>query len=348
MNLFHMLHRSDPHLRTHGSVVLAKHEIAGETWRGLDVRAGGAFTIPDVRRFASFRAFPSTCGWMVRTPLMLALKVSFHAHGANEVLSSRTFRGGFQSINLPWPLDEFGPLDLRLEVLGRGRGSVFVANHRALSREWLIEMAKGTGIEIGPGPQPQIQPREGVHVSYVEQMPPKEWNELYNKSGSFPTRPELWGNYIVGEASELPVEDSSLDFIFGSHVFEHLANPIGHLERWKRKLAPGGKIICIVPDFAGTKDAVQERSTLDEWVQEYERQLWLPAEQHYVRHFRLPAEHRTVRNSLNRNESIHAHYYDNLNCQTLLQCAVEHLGYSDYVIEHTPNHKDFHFVLRNC
>jgi SAM-dependent methyltransferase len=342
-----MLHRQDPNLRTEGAVVLAKHDIAGATWRGLDLRPGGTFSIPDVRRFASFRAFPDTCGWNVRTSFMLALKLSFLRHGTEEELSSRVFKGRFQPITLPWPHDRFGPVDLQAEVLGTGPGSVFVANHRALSREWLYDLAIGTGVEIGPGPQPQILPGAGVNVSYVEQMPPQEWNELYNRSGKFPVRPELWGNYVVGEASDLPVDDGSLDFIFGSHVFEHLANPIGHLKRWKRKLAPGGKLICIVPDFAGTKDAVQERSTLDEWLQEYEDQLWLPGERHYVRHLRLPSEHRTVRNAIDRNESIHAHYYDNINCETLLRFAVEQLGYADYVIEHTPNHKDFHFVLKN-
>jgi SAM-dependent methyltransferase len=342
-----MLHRSDPNLLTEGPVTLAKHDVAGATWRGLDLRAGGAFTIPNVRRFASFRAFPETCGWMARMPMMLSLKLTFSRHGSGEEVASRTFKGGFQRVTLPWPTGEFAPLDLRAQVVGNGRGSVFIANHRALSREWLIDLARGTGVEIGPGPQPQILPGENVAVSYIEQMPPQEWNEIYNKSGKFPVRPELWGNYIVGEASELPVPDRSLDFIFGSHVFEHLANPIGHLERWKQKLAPRGKIICVVPDFAGTKDAVQERSTLHEWLGEFENALWLPTEHHYVRHLRVPADHRHVRSAMERNESIHVHYYDNINCQTLLQFAVDRLGYAGYVIEHTPNHKDFHFVLTN-
>jgi hypothetical protein len=50
---------------------------------------------------------------------------------------------------------------------------------------------------------------------------------------------------------------------------------------------------------------------------------------------------------MERMESIHVHYYDNLNCQMLLDFAVRELGYADYIIEHTPNHKDFYFVLVN-
>ena len=341
-----MLHRRDANLRIDGDVVLAKEELGGATWRGLGLRAGGGFTIPDVRRFASFRAFPESCGWWVQTPLMLALKVSFRRHGSTEQLGSRIYKGRFQPITLPWPQDYFGALDLHVEVLGTGRGTVFLANHRALSRAWLLDLATGTGVEIGPGPQPQVLPRDGTDISYVEQMPPEEWNELYNKSGKFPVRPELWGNYVVGEASDLPVPDGSLDFIFGSHVFEHLANPIGHLERWRRKLAPGGKVICVVPDLAGTKDAVQERSTVAEWLDEYEAGQWLPSDRHYVRHLRLPERHPEISKAMGRSQSIHVHYYDNINCQMLLQLAVDRLGYESYVIEHTPNHKDFHFVLR--
>ena len=54
------------------------------------------------------------------------------------------------------------------------------------------------------------------------------------------------------------VEDGSLGFIFSSHVFEHLANPLGHLEHWYAKLRHGGLIVGIVPDVGGSKDYVFE------------------------------------------------------------------------------------------
>ena len=343
-----MLHREDPNLRIEGNVVPAKHDIGEETWRGLDLQAHSGFTIPDVRRFINFRAFPATCGWMVETPPKLSLKLSFRDHGTDEELSSRLFSGSFQPVTLPWPRSHLGALDIRVEAVGTGRGAIFLANHRALSRDWLIELARGTGVEIGPGPQPQILAGPGVDVSYVEQMPPGEWNELYNKGGKYPVRPELWGNYVVGEASRLPFADGSLDFIFGSHVFEHLVNPIGHLKAWREKLAPGGKVICVVPDLGGTKDALQDRSSFDEWRKEFKQDLWKPTEQHYARHLRLPTDHAFLRDALDRQSSIHAHFYDNLNCQQLLKFAVDQLGYADFFIEHTPNHKDFHFVLTNA
>jgi hypothetical protein len=135
---------------------------------------------------------------------------------------------------------------------GEASGSLFLAIHRALSRRDFVASAKGAGVEIGPGAQPQILPADDVQARYLEQMHPEKWNALYNGGGKYPVRPELWDNYIVGDASNLPCDDGSLDFIFSSHVFEHLSNPIGHLRHW------------VVPDLGGSKDYFQQPSELAE------------------------------------------------------------------------------------
>jgi SAM-dependent methyltransferase len=346
LNLFDMLRRKDANLVVDGEVALGKRRDRGETWRGLYLNRNSCFRILDVRRFASLRAFPESCGWTVDTPEGTSVRVSV-ACPNGEVVGSRTFEGSGTPVLIPWPDFVPGPVDLLVERLGEGAEPVFFCAHRALSRQWLLDAAIGSGIEIGPGPQPQVLPQEDRRVSYLEQMPPEEWNRLYNAGGKYQVRPELWQNYIVGDASDLPIEDGTLDFIFGSHVFEHLANPIGHLERWRRKLAPGGKVICVVPDLAGTKDSLQERSSLGEWVDEFEREIWGPTESHYRRHLRRDASDKAVVAAMERRESIHVHYYDNVNCRDLLEFAVRRLNYADYVIKHTPNHKDFHFILQN-
>jgi predicted SAM-dependent methyltransferase len=342
-----MARRGDANLELSGDTKMAKRAYSDGTWRGLEIAPGGQFRIPDARRFASLRHFPAQCGWMVDVPLGSDLRVSILSTRKQKVLAERVYKGGcgFQPMTLPWPKRTCGMIDLVVSCEGAGPSPALVANHRLLSRQWLYDLCVGRGVEIGPGPVPQILPRAGTDVSYLEQMPAEEWNCLYNGGGKFPVRPELWGNYIVGEASLIPVEDGSLDFIFGSHVFEHLANPIGHLERWRRKLAKGGKVIMVVPDLNGTKDSVQHRCSLESMVDEYRRELWLPEKAHYMRHLRRTADDKKLIALMDRMESIHVHYYDNINCQILLDFAVRELGYSDYVIEHTPNHKDFHFVL---
>ena len=62
-----MLTRRDKDLKVVGDVTVAKYVRLDELWRGLNLRAGAAFTIPDVRRFVNFRTFPAHCGWMVET-----------------------------------------------------------------------------------------------------------------------------------------------------------------------------------------------------------------------------------------------------------------------------------------
>lgn len=326
---------------------MGRASYASASWRGLNLPAGTKVTIPDARRFSSLRHFPAHCGWMLDVPSGLSVRVSVVQSDDQSVLAERTYQGAFQPLYLPWPQGLCGKIDLILCCEGQGKGAAFVANQRTLSRQWLYDLCVGKGIEIGPGPVPQILPREGTDVSYLEQMPAEEWNRLYNRGGKYPTKPELWGHYIVGEASAPPVEDGSLDFIFGSHVFEHLANPIGHLDRWKKKLREGGKVIMVVPDLNGTKDAVHYPCSIESLLDEFKRGIWLPEEAHYVRHLRRSASDKYLIAAMERMESIHVHYYDNVNCQILLDFAVRELGFADYVIEHTPNHKDFYFVLVN-
>jgi predicted SAM-dependent methyltransferase len=233
-----------------------------------------------------------------------------------------------------------------MSVTGSTRDAVFLGVHRVLSRDWLYREATGVGLELGPGPVPQILSAENVAVSYVEQMPPDEWDRLYNANGRFPRRPELWSNYVVGDASRLPAADDSLDFLFSSHVFEHLANPIGHLEHWFRKLRGGGRVLCVIPDVAGTKDALQKPSSMDEWLGEYRQACWTPTPAHYARFFRQSPLSETVRKALQDRFSVHAHFYTNTNCEELLSFACDHLGYSSFDMEWTANTKDFHFILR--
>jgi predicted SAM-dependent methyltransferase len=344
-----MARRGDVNLELSGDIEKAKRRYRDGDWRGLDLKPGSGFTIPDARRFASLRHFPTHCGWMVDVPSDAALRVAVVSRDDGAIISKRIYKGegGLQPLYLPWPQGICGAIDLVVSYKGAGPSPVFVANHRMLSRQWLYDLCIGRGLEIGPGPIPQILPRDGVEVSYLEQMPAEEWNRLYNGGGKYPIKPELWGNYIVGEASAPPVEDGALDFIFGSHVFEHLANPIGHLKRWRRKLAKGGKVIMVVPDLNGTKDSVHHRCSLESMVDEFQRNVWLPEEQHYTRHLRRTSDDKKLIALMERMESIHVHYYDNINCQILLDYAVRELGYADYVIEHTPNHKDFYFVLVN-
>lgn len=328
-----------------GEVTASKRSYTDGIWRGLAISSGASFRIFDIRRFVTFRHFPEQIGWRFFVPPGGTARLRLLSQADQSILGEVEFAEGVHPVTMPWPLAPSGVIDLEVSFNCSQSQPLFLGYHRLLSREWLYESCTGRGVEIGPGPVPQILPQSDRDVSYLEQMPAEEWNRLYNGGGKYPVRPELWSNYIVGDAAALPVVDGSLDFIFGSHVFEHLANPIGHLQRWHAKLKGGGKIAMVVPDLHGTKDSIHHRCSLDSMIDEFRRDIWSPEPYHYSRHLRRSVDDPRLIELMARGESIHVHYYDNINCQQLLDFAVRELGYVDYVINHTPNHKDFHFLL---
>ncbi|MFI5037024.1 MAG: methyltransferase domain-containing protein [Solirubrobacterales bacterium] len=60
---------------------------------------------------------------------------------------------------------------------------------------------------------------------------------------------------LIGEAGRLEeVPDDAYDALLVSHVFEHLANPLGALGEWQRVVRPGGHLLLVVPHRDGTFD----------------------------------------------------------------------------------------------
>ena len=49
---------------------------------------------------------------------------------------------------------------------------------------------------------------------------------------------------------------------------------------------------------------------------------------------------------MDRAESIHVHYYDRPGIARVLQMAVDRLGFAGFRLIHTPNHKDFYYILK--
>lgn len=355
MNLFYMLERRDKNVTFAGDLKLDLAHVQGEAWRGVSMPVGSSITVPNARRHHTLRSWPDTCGWFVQAPENGPdLEVLFLRRGSTQVVGEfRVPAGapGLVAVRLPWPPVELGGLDLVLRAVasdGAATAPLFLAVHRALSRRDFVESAKGAGVEIGPGAQPQIMSAPDVQARYLEQMHPEKWNALYNTSGKYPVRPELWANYIVGDASNVPCDDESLDFIFSSHVFEHLSNPIGHLERWSRKLKPGGRVLCVVPDLGGSKDYFQQPSELTELVREFEDETWDPTLAHYMRHMGRKSDDPRLVQAMADRESIHVHYYTNTNIERLLTRVCETLDFASFALTWTPNHKDFYFSLKKA
>jgi len=158
---------------------------------------------------------------------------------------------------------EHQSLHVFIEPTDEPISDIFISNFRNLDRRVLLPLLEGNGLEIGPGHQPFVKHE---NVTYLEKFPIETWSSANRKA--LPEDP-IWQKYKIGIANDLPVEDASLDFIFSSHVFEHLANPLGHIEHWIRKLRPGGSVVCIVPAISGARDYRAKPSELFTVLEEF-------------------------------------------------------------------------------
>lgn len=178
-------------------------------------------------------------------------------------------------------------VDLVAEFQGAADETAFLGVFKKMKRSLLIDQAKGFGVQIGPGPSPQIFNSEETRVVYLEEKHPRDWQKLYNPNGKFKVDPVLWDSYRIGSARELPFDDGKLDFVFSSHVFEHLHNPLGHLRHWHAKLKEGGKILAVVPSVLGCKDINSVSSSLESIRREYQNGVWDAPLEKYAYYLRI-------------------------------------------------------------
>lgn len=334
-------------------IVFSRRVIDGVAYRGLDIDASSKVHVKlkSPLLFFPFCESVEYTGWqlMALDSPMVGEEFSLELIDSDKVIisSSLTMGGQLQPVKFPYPTGEFDSpqkYDLKLHIQSKKTGRAFLAVHRILDRHEVITQCTGLGVEIGPGLNPQIMPGPETDVTYLEQSSPEDWDALYN-AGKKKVDSDLWRNYKLGEADNIPFPDNSLDFIFSSHVFEHLANPIGHLEYWRSKLKKGGKVVAIIPDVAGSKDYVHRPCSLDSLKEEYTGGDMKPDLSHYERWAKYRAPNEPAEKYLEMGRSIHVHFYSAGNMRDLLSYAVEKLGYRDFQLIHAPNHKDFYFVL---
>jgi SAM-dependent methyltransferase len=354
MNLFEMWRHKDPNLVLSASVRESKGQHDGEVWRGFQIYADSA---PQIRLLGApgwypFRERPDFIGWMASAQGKGTLDTWFAPAGKPDRQLGTPYTLHLSEhllpVRVPWPF-AVEPLLDNSELVIHARPSsdspVFLGINRQLDRSNLIRLARGCGAEIGPGHQPQVLPGPNVEVIYVEQTSPEQWVQLYDPKGTRAVDRSLWDFYRIGAADSLPVPDGSLDFVFSSHVFEHLPNPLGHLVHWHKKLKPGGLILAVVPDVAGWKDYVFSPCKLSELLNEYQTGDMFPSLNHYQRWVTGRQLRTDPGELLQSGRSIHVHFYTNRNMAELLQWAVDHLGFDYFHIRHTPNAKDFHLLL---
>jgi ubiquinone/menaquinone biosynthesis C-methylase UbiE len=95
----------------------------------------------------------------------------------------------------------------------------------------------------------------------------KNKNQYHYKQGKV-------GKVIINDATNLEsVKDNTYDYLYASHVLEHIANPIRALEEWLRVVKNGGFLILILPEKSKTFDHKRSISTFDTIINQYKNNV---------------------------------------------------------------------------
>lgn len=253
--------------------------------------------------------------------------------------------GQWVELELNWPmLGQSDAFDLEFRTHGWG-GRLF-CSYAFNPRLKLQPFIHGSGVEVGPGSNPFVVPSTTVDVRYIESKSIDEWRQLYDRHQQKTDNPNLWEQYICDDAHTLrSIDDKSLDFIFSSHVFEHLMNPLQVLKNWLNKLKSGGVLLGVIPDCRFTFDARQCESQMSEILQESDISNYDITPAKYIKWCTYTAPYNTPEDLIARGYSVHVHYYTPTNFTLLAKELVAQGLISRYELNTSPNNKDFGFVL---
>ncbi len=356
MNLADLVGRKDYcYQPINGLIDTDIRSVSGRKMRAVHMAPASSARISQAHKLQSLRNFPRFLDWKIDNSdggqaVCLQIELIEREAGAERMLLSKTHvRAGeiVTNIELDWPAHICSSSEFDFELVNKSNEYLHLCTCFAFNpRSKLLPLVRGTGVEIGPGRNPKILPSDDVDVTYVESMPAEKWNELYNKQG-LEIASDLWPRYKVADARDLNhLEDQSIDFVFSNHVFEHLVNPLQVLENWSRKLREGGLILGVVPDCRFTFDCRQRPSSSSEWLEEYRDQVAEISMAKYLKWCESTAPYNTPQSLIERNYSIHVHYYSPENFSVLAQLARDRGFISSWFLNCSPNNKDFGFVLR--
>jgi SAM-dependent methyltransferase len=202
---------------------------------------------------------------------------------------------------------------------------------RALARHLV-----GDGIEIGPSSKPFPLPI-GADVRYVDRWPAARSRELYPElDGVEFLDPDIVADLDVDGLS--PIADGSVDFVVASHVFEHVANPIGLLDEIHRVLPDGGLAVIVLPDRRTTFDAPRQPTPLADVIADFRRSTKEVDDVHMLdfllnagpgaAYREMPAEsERGAFFEWHRDRSIHVHCWDQQEFSPVIAFGIEGLGH---------------------
>lgn len=357
MNLAHLAAKRDKNLFLGSAVIQAKATHRGHTYTGFRLPVGteGEVRIKTALKWYPLNTRPASADWLGAADQEGGLISTAFVAPDGTIVSElqEPVIGTATALHLPFlpaPADHVWQttLDLVVRNVSPSGTPVDLLVTETVPTEPFYDQAQGLGVEIGPGPNPRILPREGRQVFYVERETAEEFKAKYDFKGKFesldsPEARAFWDQVIVGRANHLPFEDGSLDFIFSADVVEHLVNPLGHFAYWRSKLKSGGRVLAIIPHISGCGDYVNRPTALASWISEYKRGGFEETVDHHAP-FAL-ARNIDPASLLARGYSSHFSFFNTENLTQALEFCVARLGYKGFNVYHGRNAKKIHFAL---
>jgi len=125
----------------------------------------------------------------------------------------------------------------------------------------------GFGLEIGPSYNPLLPKRRGYNVEIVDHADAATLREKYRDNASKIEEVD----YVSDGRSLLETigQEQRYDFIFASHVIEHVTDIVRFIQDCEVLLKPEGRFVLAVPDKRFCFDALRPLSTVGQALQAY-------------------------------------------------------------------------------
>jgi len=131
-----------------------------------------------------------------------------------------------------------------------------------------LDVARLTGIEIGPLDKPLVRPGDGGSVLYVDHADTPALRRKYAADpgvnlDALVEVDAVWGESTLSEilrsrAATHPGTLAQVDYVIASHVIEHVPDLVGWLGEIHDVLKPAGQLRLAVPDRRFTFDCLRE------------------------------------------------------------------------------------------
>lgn len=345
MNLWFLLkHKFERHIQTNGDIKLTGRKFQeGNTFNAIRMGQNSSIVLLGSADWYPLKNGSGNCGWVLSGSG--SLSIDAYDGVTNKIIATYKFVAGAkpQKVTCPIPLNSGNIVISSNTECGK---HIFLSVMENCQHNHIYDLAKGNGVELGPGPKPRIQQTDRTSVIYIEHFNSDNYLSQYPQfKNKISNIEEQWQRYRIGSANHIPQDLGQLDFIFSAHVIEHLPNPIGHFKIWCDRLNKGGKILGIVPNIKGCDDFLRHEPTLlTEWIElsvsgtvdHAEEWQYFKHEKHFGK---------SAQQLLSEDQRPHFSFFTEKNLNQLLEWCCCNLGYSSYAINSAVNNVSIDFWL---